>query len=262
MLYNINHHEYITDSIVIEIRRVKNMSTNTTAAPAAKGKKKSGGGVFFTIIVVLALLGGGYYLVTNFLLAPKHEIRIEDKVIGTDSTIQAFLDEGFVLCDVTGKIIDPSGYTLDAKEISYTTFYLGVSSSAYSAKCSGVQITPANFSTGSQSLTECSVFEIKYSPKFQDDGVTVLVDGVDMNTVSLDQWISFLKEKSFPFSAKDYDELSTGASTFASATKETHKYSVDLDFESKADASNNLVYEYSFGSLSIARDVQVEYKTN
>lgn len=261
MLYNINHLEYITDSIVIGIRRVKNMSTNTTAAPAAKGKKKSGG-VFFTIIVVLALLGGGYYLVTNFLLAPKHEIRIEDKVIGTDSTIQAFLDDGFVLCDVTGRIFDPSGYTLDAKEICNDSFYLGVDPSTYSAKCSGVQITPANFSTGSQSLTECSVFEIKYSPKFQDAGVTVLVDGTDMNTVALDQWVSFLKEKSFPFSAKDFDELSTGASTFASATKETHKYSVDLDFESKADASNNLVYEYSFGSLSIARNVQVEYKTN
>ena len=83
-----------------------------------------------------------------------------------------------------------------------------------------------------------------------------------MKTVDLDKWIPFLKEKSFPFSAKDFDELSTGASTYASATKETHKYSVELDYESKADASNNIVYEYSFGSLSIARNVQVEYKTN
>jgi hypothetical protein len=236
------------------------MSTNE--ATATKTKKKSSGGVFFTIIVVLALLGGGYYLVTNFLLAPKHEIKIDDKVISTSSTIQAFLDDGFVLCDVTGRIFDPSGYTLDAKEICNDTFYLGVDPSTYSAKCSGVQITPANFSNGSQSLTDCSVFEIKYSPKFQDDGVTVLIDGEDMNTADLDKWVSFLKEKAFPFSAKDFDELSTGSSLFASASKETHKYSVELDYESKADASNNIVYEYSFGSLSIARDVQVEYKSN
>lgn len=239
------------------------MSTNEAAtATAAKGKKKSSGGVFFTVLVVLALLGGGYYLVTNFLLAPKHEIKIEDRVISTGDTVQSFLDDGYVLCDVTGKIIDTSNSTLKAKEVSNDSYFLGVASSKYSAICTGVEITPANFSTGDISLNECSVFEIEYSPKFQDDGVTVLIDGEDMKTVDLDKWISFLKEKSFPFSVKDFDELSTGASLYASASKETHKYSVELDYESKADASNNIVYEYSFGSLSIARNVQVEYKTN
>ena len=236
------------------------MSTNE--ATATKTKKKSSGGVFFTIIVVLALLGGGYYLVTNFLLAPKHEIKIDDKVISTSSTIQAFLDDGFVLCDVNGGIVDTSNSTLKAKEICNDSYFLGVASSKYSAVCTGVEITPANFTAGDLSLNECSVFEIEYSPKFQDDGVTVLIDGEDMNTVDLDKWVSFLKEKAFPFSAKDLDELSTGASLFASASKETHKYSVELDYESKADASNNIVYEYSFGSLSITRDVQVEYKSN
>ena len=239
------------------------MSTNEAAtATAAKGKKKSSGGVFFTVLVVLALLGGGYYLVTNFLLAPKHEIKIEDRVISTGDTVQSFLDDGYVLCDVTGKIIDTSNSTLKAKEVSNDSYFLGVASSKYSAICTGVEITPANFSTGDISLNECSIYEIKYAPKFQDDGVTVLIDGEDMKTADLDKWISFLKEKSFPFSAKDFDELSTGASTYASATKETHKYSVELDYESKADASNNIVYEYSFGSLSIAKNVQVEYKTN
>ena len=93
------------------------MATNETQTPAeqpvavkpaAQPKKKGkASNVFFTIIVIAAILGAGYYFLTNYVLAPKHEIKIDDKTIEMKMSVQDFVDNGFVLCNVNGKVTVP-----------------------------------------------------------------------------------------------------------------------------------------------------------
>ncbi len=235
------------------------MATNETQTPAeqpvavkpaAQPKKKGkASNVFFTIIVIAAILGAGYYLLTNYVLAPKHEIKIDDKTITLRMSVQEFIDNGFVLCNVTSKIIDVPTTTVKAKEIVNKTYYIGIPDSKVSAKNTGIEIKPANFTSSSQKLSECTIYELSYSPKYQKGG-KVLIDGEDMNTTEVDKWVSFFKAKGFPFSEKELADFGPGKDTYMSGTKDTHKYSADIDTTNKA-----------FGTFKMTRDVKVEYKT-
>ncbi len=235
------------------------MATNETQTPAeqpvavkpaAQPKKKGkASNVFFTIIVIAAILGAGYYLLTNYVLAPKHEIKIDDKTITLRMSVQEFIDNGFVLCNVTGKVIEVPTTTVKAKEIVNTTYYIGIPDSKVSAKNTGIAIKPANFTSSSQKLSECTIYELSYSPKYQKGG-KVLIDGEDMNTTEVDKWVSFFKAKGFPFSEKELADFGPGKDTYMSGTKDTHKYSADIDTTNKA-----------FGTFKMTRDVKVEYKT-
>ena len=215
------------------------MSANT----GKQAKKKSGGNIFFTIIIIAAMAFAGYYVVTNYVLAAKHSIKINEKKIA-----------------IAFSTLDSFDTKVKAKEIYKETYFIGVEKSAGSAVCTGIEIRPANFTSNDQSLKDCTIYELQYTPAFHDDGVTVLVDGKDMRSASLEEWASFLKEKGFPFSDKELDGFKTGDSKVISGTKDTHKYSAKVDYESKADENNKIKYEYSFGSLTITRDVKVEYK--
>ena len=232
------------------------MSANT----GKQAKKKSGGNIFFTIIIIAAMAFAGYYVVTNYVLAAKHSIKINDKELNLRSSIAQIQDSGLVMCNVNGKVIDSFDTKVKAKEIYKETYFIGVEKSAGSAVCTGIEIRPANFTSNDQSLKDCTIYELQYTPAFHDDGVTVLVDGKDMRLASLEEWASFLKEKGFPFSDKELDGFKTGDSKVISGIKDTHKYSAKVDYESKADENNKIKYEYSFGTLTITRDVKVEYK--
>lgn len=226
------------------------MASNETQTATAKPKKKGkGSNAFFTIIIVLALLGAGYYVLTNYVLAPKHEIKIDDKTISMSMSVQQFVDNGFVLCTVNGKIIDVPSTTVKAKEIVNTTYYIGVPDSKVSAKNTGIQIKPANFTSGSQKLSECTIFELSYTPRNQKGG-KVTIDGEDMSTTDVDKWVAFFKAKGFPFTEKDLADFAPGKDTYMLGTKDTHKYSAEIDTTSKA-----------FGTFKMTRDVKVEYKT-
>ena len=226
------------------------MASNETQTATAKPKKKGkASNVFFTIFVIVAILGAGYYVLTNYVLAPKHEIKIDDKTISMSMSVQQFVDNGFVLCTVNGKIIDVPATTVKAKEIVNTTYYIGVPDSKVSAKNTGIQIKPANFTSSSQKLSECTIFELSYTPRNQKGG-KVTIDGEDMSTTDVDKWVAFFKAKGFPFTEKDLADFAPGKDTYMLGTKDTHKYSAEIDTTSKA-----------FGTFKMTRDVKVEYKT-
>ena len=226
------------------------MAKKETQQAAAQPKKKGkGSNVFFTIIMILAILGAGYYVVTNYLLAPKHEIKIDDKTITMSMSVQQFVDNGFVLCNVNGKIIDVPSNTVKAKEICNQTYYIGVADSKVSAKNTGIKIKPANFTGSDQKLSECTVYEISYTPRNHEGG-KVLIDGEDMSTTDVDKWVAFFKAKGFPFTEKDLADFAPGNDTYMLGTKDTHKYAAEIDTTNKA-----------FGTFTMTRDVKVEYKT-
>ena len=177
------------------------------------------------------------------------------------SSISEIQDQGFVLCNVNGKVITSLEGTLRARNISNTTYYIGVpqSGSSSTATCTGLSFKPANFTSQNQSLKKCTIYEIEYHPANQKSGVTVLIDDKDMSKATLEEWTAFLKEKGYPFTDKELEEFKTGKAKSISGSKDTHKYSANLDYKSKADADNNIVYDYLFGYLRITRDVQVKY---
>ena len=152
-------------------------------------------------------------------------------------------------CNVNGKIIDVPSTTVKAKEIVNTTYYIGVPDSKVSAKNTGIQIKPANFTSSSQKLSECTIFELSYTPRNQKGG-KVTIDGEDMSTTDVDKWVAFFKAKGFPFTEKDLADFAPGKDTYMLGTKDTHKYSAEIDTTSKA-----------FGTFKMTRDVKVEYKT-
>ena len=219
------------------------------AQKTARPKKGKGSNVFFTIFMIAAILGAGYYVVTNYLLAPKHEIKVDDKTITMGMSVRQFVDNGFVLCNVNGKVIEVPDTTVKAREICKTTYFIGIPDSKYSAKNTGIEIKPANFTGSDQKLSECTVFEISYKPGVQKGG-KVLIDGEDMNTTEVDKWVSFFKAKGFPFSEKDLEKFASGTDTYMLGTKDTHKYAAELETSGK-----------KFNSFKMTRDVKVEYKT-
>ncbi|MBR2751925.1 MAG: hypothetical protein IKM88_12625 [Lachnospiraceae bacterium] len=245
------------------------MSNNTeqgvpsvTTTKAAKKKGGAGSKIFTTIIVLAALAFGGYYLATNFLFTSSHSISIENNKITTRNSGQDLLDKGLVLCDVNGKVRNVMTTEVNGKEIYNTAFFIGVptDSSNTTAKCSGVQVTFGNFGATKSTIAKCGIYKLEYTPDFQDDGVSVLIDDENMKTASTEQWISFLEQKSYRFSKNDFEGLKSGKTTYATCKSASLKYSVELKKESKNDGNDNIVYEVNFKSFSIARDVAVSFK--
>ena len=218
------------------------MSANTQA-PA--GKKKSAGSVLCSIVAIALIAFAGYYAVTNYVLAAKHSITVNDKTIDLRSSIKELEDQGFVLVTVTGEQIKD--------------YYIGIPGSGSKAINTGICITVGNFNSESQSLRKCTIYKLEYSPEFQQDGATVLIDGKDMYKASLEDWTAFLKEKGFPFSDKDLEEFKSGKSKYISEVKGNYKYGASLNSKSKANDANEISYDYSFKNLEITRDVKVKF---
>ncbi|MCR4671249.1 MAG: hypothetical protein K5643_08665 [Saccharofermentans sp.] len=224
-------------------------------------KKLKASDVIITVLVIGLIAFGGYYLVTNYLLAPNHTVVVNDKEIVMKNSAKELIDQGFVLCNVNGITADPLDDDVKAREICNMSYFIGIPTTSGHADCTGVEVTFANFMESDQKLKDCAIYELEYSPKFQDEGTKVLIDGVDLSKAELNTWADFFKEKQFPFSDKDLSEFTTGESLYISGTRDTHQYSAELDSESKADSNNKIYYEYSFGSFKITRDIKVEYKT-
>ena len=227
------------------------MAANTTA-PAKK--KKSAGSVIISIITIALIAFAGYYVLTNYVLAARHSVKINDKVINLRSSIKDIQDQGFVICNVNGKVITGLDATVRQREIHNTNYFIGVADregSTY-AENTGIRIKVANFNSQNQPLKKCSIYELSYTPEYQKDGVKVLIDDKDMSKASLEDWASFLKEKGFPFSDKELDEFKTGKSKYISGKKDTHEYAASLDATSKTGSTICLI---------ITRDIKVEYKS-
>lgn len=234
---------------------------NVMSSAPVKKKKNKGSNIFSVIIILAALAFGGYYLATNFLFASVHSIAVENNKITTTTTGQDILDKGLVLCDVNGKVRNVMTTEIKAKEIYNNSFFIGVpDSTGKYAKCSGVEVTFGNFGGSTSTIANCGLYRIQYTPGFQDEGVSVLVDGENMQNASLDQWVDFLKEKSYKFSKSELEQLRSGSSTYESFTQAKKKYAVSLDKKSKNDGNDNIVYDTVFGSIKIERDVTVTIK--
>jgi len=230
----------------------------------AKPKKKSKFSAFLTTIFVIAALAfGGYYVATNFLFVSSHSIKIEDKEITTRNNGQELLDKGFVLCDVNGKVRNVMTTAVKGKEIYNSPFYIGVptDSAKTTAKCTGVQVTFGNFGATDSTIAKCGIYKLQYTPEFQDDGTTVLIDDTNMKTATVEQWVKFLEEKSYRFTKNDFADLKSGNKTYATCKSASLKYSVELGKNSKNDGNDNIVYDTVFKSFSVARDVTVSIKT-
>lgn len=232
------------------------MSANTQA-PA--GKKKSAGSVLCSIVAIALIAFAGYYAVTNYVLAAKHSITVNDKTIDLRSSIKELEDQGFVLVTVTGEQIKDLGSSVSRKTIHNKDYYIGIPGSGSKAINTGICITVGNFNSESQSLRKCTIYKLEYYPEFQKDGATVLIDGKDMRKASLEDWTAFFKEKGFPFSDKDLEEFKSGKSKYISEVKGNYKYGASLNSKSKANDANEISYDYSFKSIEITRDVKVKY---
>ena len=230
--------------------------SNNTQAPAKK--KNKAGGVFTSIVAVALIAFAGYYLLTNYVLASKHTIVINDKKIDLRSSIDDIEKQGFYLLDGTARVKD-LGKSVTRKQIHNPVYYIGIPDGDSRGISTGVSIKVANFNSQNQPLRKCTIYEISYFPEYQDESVKVLIDGRDMSKSSLDEWNAFLKEKGFPFTDKDLEDYKSGKSSYIANTKGNYKYSVSLNSKSKAaEGTNELKYEYSFKCLQITRDVKVK----
>ena len=237
------------------------MATNETQKAAAETKKKGKGSkIPLVTFLIVAILGPAYYVVTNYVLTPKHEIRIEGKTIEMTMSVQDLYDNGFVLCNVVGKITDVPDAYLKAKEIDEKMYYIGIPESKASSKCTGVQITLANFTSGDQKYSECTIYQISYEPAFHDDGLDVKIDGEDMKTGDIEKWVSFFKAKKYPFKSKDLKDFTAGKTNYIRGSRGTYKFNSQLSHRTQADKNDKLNREYSFGILRIARNIEAEYK--
>lgn len=239
-----------------------NIPNVATAKPV---KKKSGkASKFFSVIVVLAALAfGGYYVATNYLFVSSHSLSINNIELTTRNSGQDILDKGLVLCDVHGKVRNVMTTEVKGKEIYNTSFFIGVptDSSKTTAKCSGVEVTFGNFGATNSTIGKCGIYKLQYTPAFQDDGATVLIDGQNLQNASVEQLVNFLEEKSYRFTKNDFADLRSGKTTYATCKSASQKYTVELKKDSKNDGNDNIVYEVNFKSFSVARDVTVSIKT-
>ncbi len=230
--------------------------SNNTQAPAKK--KNKAGGVFTSIIAIALIAFAGYYFLTNYVLAAKHTIVINDKKIDLRSSIDDIEKQGFYILNGTARVKD-LGKSVTRKQIHNTVYYIGIPDGDSRGISTGVGIKVANFNSQNQSLRRCTIFELSYFPEYQDESVTVLIDGKDMRKASLDDWNAFFKEKGFPFSDKELEDYKSGKSSYIANTQGNYKYSVSLNRTSKAEeGTNDIKYEYSFKCLQITRDVKVK----
>ena len=232
------------------------MSANTQAPVR---KKKSAGSVLCSIVAIVLIAFAGYYFVTNYVLAEKHSITVNDKTINLRSSIEELEKQGFVIVTVNGEQVKELSPSVSRKTIHNKDYYIGIPGSGSKAVNTGICITVGNFNSQSQSLRKCTIYKLEYSPEYQKDGATVLIDGRDISKASLDDWTVFLKEKGFPFSDNDLEEFKSGKSKYISEVKGNYKYAASLNYKAKADDANEISYDYSFKSLEITRDVKVTF---
>lgn len=167
----------------IKERKVDASANQKAGNDGEKNKKK----LKISDFVIIGLIAAAViYMGWNYLLAPKHSIQVNDTEISLRNTVQELLDEGFVLCSVTGEVNGYMSASVKAKEVYKKTYYIGVPkyAGASSAYVSGLELTLANFDSKDKKLSECSIYQIKYYPGFQDQGAKVLIDGEDMKEVS------------------------------------------------------------------------------
>lgn len=238
------------------------MATNGTKTTENKPKKKlKVSNIIISVLVIAAIAGGVIYFVTNYLLAVKHEIKIEGKTIDMKTSLSQIEEMGFVLCNRAGKMIKIPDTNINAKEISRNNYLIGIPTGEKWAKSTGVWITPANFMNGDQKLADCTIYEIQYIPEFQDSDVDVRVDGDDMRTVDMEKWLSFFMNKGYTFNLVDYEEIRNGKTSSMYATKGAQKIAATFDRDTKLDGSGKSVKTITFNSLKIARDVKVDIRT-
>ena len=103
-------------------------------------------------------------------------ITIDGKEVRMGATLQECLDNGLVTTDISGFETMPST-VLQAREVSYDSVQLG--NDQYPQRCP-VDVYCYNRAKTSQDISECTIWQIRYSPMFDSaDSVPVLVDGID-----------------------------------------------------------------------------------
>ena len=103
-------------------------------------------------------------------------ITIDGKEVRIGATLQDCLDNGLVTTDISGFETTPS-IVLQAREVSYDSVQLG--NDQYPQR-SPVDVYCYNKAKTSQNISECTIWQIRYSPRFDSaDLVPVLIDGID-----------------------------------------------------------------------------------
>lgn len=220
--------------------------------PDPQAKKQ----MFSTLLIVALVVFGGIYLIWENFLGAQPDVKINGTQISMSATVQDLLDEGFVLCDFKGNIEDDMHWTVLGKQIYNTNYYIGVPDGGIFCDSSGVRITLVNFESDARTLKDCKIFEMAYYPRYQDDGVEVLIGGKDLKDASLDEWVDFFEEAKYPFDKADMDKFRTGDRTQLYDKKGKYKFRAHSDDERAGNG-----YKYYFDSLSYTRDIDVTYKT-
>ena len=103
-------------------------------------------------------------------------ITINGKEVRIGATLQECLDNGLITTDISGYETTPS-IILQAREVIYDSVQLG--NDQYPQRCP-VDVYCYNRAKTSQNISECTIWQIRYSPRFDSaDSVPVLVDGID-----------------------------------------------------------------------------------
>lgn len=216
--------------------------------PNPKEKK----GTITTVIIIIGVIAAGIYLFWDYFLGVKPDITINGTKISIDNSVQDIYDTGFVLCSVTGEIKDPSEFTVTAKEIYNSHYYIGIphEGGVTYCDCSGVEITVANYGNSDKLLKDCTIYEITYHPGDQDDPATVLVNEADLKDASIDEWLEFFETTGYPFKKEDMDKFRSGDKALLFGTRGKYKF----------EAGTESVYHEECMKLTITHNVKTTYK--
>ncbi len=209
--------------------------------------------ITMAIIAALIIFSGIYLFWDNFM-GVQPDIKIDDTQISMRNTVQDLLDKGFVLCDNHGSVKDSLDFTLTAKQIYNTEYYIGVPREGGSlfCDCSGVAIAVANFDSSSKKFRDCAIYQMAYYPHNQDSIVKVLVNGEDLRDASIDAWLEFFEKVGYPFKKEDLDEFRRGDTQFLYEKKGRYIFDVD---------TSSIYSEREIFSLTFTRNVEVTYKS-
>ena len=210
--------------------------------------EKKGNHIVVVLIITVVIILGIWFVAANFL-GPEPEVKAGGKVISMRTEIQELLDEGFVLCSNSGQVVkDMESVMLEAKQIYYQSYYLGVAhANGNYADLTGIIITPANFDSAKKKLTECSIFELEYRPGLDKGTNEITISGTAVKNADADAWTKFFKKHNYPFKSDELKKFVGGEEILMSGIRGRYKY--------EAQVEGKLVSYVKF-----QRNVELDYK--
>lgn len=133
------------------------------------------------------------------------DIEVSGCKIQLNDTFQDVYDNGLVICETDGTIIDlASCDEMAAKTYEIKTLHIGVPIDEKKATPSPVTVYPYNDSIASQPLSKCKIYQMNVSDGFGDpDEVSVTVNGKDIFQMEPKDALSHFDEIGISFDEDD-----------------------------------------------------------